>query len=68
MIEWISAVDSTVDPDVLRENYKKALQRITEQCYTIPLFTWVSNYAFSKDLDFKAWPDEIPRFYMTKWK
>jgi len=68
VIEWISAGDSTVDPDVRRENYKKALQRITEQCYTIPLFTWVSNYAFSKDLDFKAWPDEIPRFYMTKWK
>lgn len=68
VIEWLTAGDSSVDPDVRRENYKKALQRITEQCYTVPLFTWVANYAFSKDLDFKAWPDELPRFYMTKWK
>jgi len=68
VIEWLSAGDSSIDPAVRKDNYKMALQRITEQCYSVPLFTWVVNYAFSKDLDFKAWPDEIPRFYMTKWK
>jgi peptide/nickel transport system substrate-binding protein len=68
VIEWLKAGDSSVDPKVRKENYTKALQRITAQAYSVPLFTWVTNYAFSKELDFKAWPDELPRFFMSKWK
>jgi len=66
--KWLQTGDTSVDPAVRKENYTKALQRITEQAYSVPLFTWVTNYAFSKELDFKAWPDELPRFFMSKWK
>jgi peptide/nickel transport system substrate-binding protein len=68
VIEWITTGDTSIDPAVRKANYKKALQRITEQAYTVPLFTWVVNYAHSKELDFKPWSDEVPRFYMSKWK
>jgi peptide/nickel transport system substrate-binding protein len=68
VIEWITAGDTSIDPAVRKASYKKALDRISEQAYAVPLFTWVANYAYSKELDFKAWPDEIPRFFMAKWK
>jgi len=28
----------------------------------------VNVYAFSKELDFRTFPDELPRFYLAKWK
>jgi len=65
---WLETGDTTVDPNVRKDVYKKALQKIAEQAYWVPLFSYVSNYAFSKDLDFKPDPDEVPRFYLTKWK
>lgn len=68
VIKWLQTGDTSVDPAVRKENYTKALQRITEQAYSIPMFTYVTNYAFSKELEFKAWPDELPRFYESKWK
>jgi peptide/nickel transport system substrate-binding protein len=66
--DWLQEGDNNIDPAVRKENYKKALQRIAEQAYWLPMFTWVSNYAFSKELDFKPYPDEVPRFFLAKWK
>ena len=40
----------------------------TEQAYWLPINTYVHAYAFSKELDFKTYPDELPRFYFAKWK
>jgi peptide/nickel transport system substrate-binding protein len=68
VIQWLTKGDTSIDPEVRKANYKKALQKITAQAYSVPLFTWVANYAYSKELDFRAWSDEIPRFYMSKWK
>jgi peptide/nickel transport system substrate-binding protein len=41
---------------------------IQEEAYWVPLFTYAKYYVFSKDLDFKVTPDEIPQFFATKWK
>ena len=41
---------------------------MTEKAYWMPLFTYVNAYAFAKALDFKTYPDELPRFYFAKWK
>lgn len=68
VIEYLQAGDKSVDDAVRKENYKNALQLIAEQTYSVPLFTWVANYAFGKDLVFKAYPDEIPRYFNCKWK
>src|SRR5258708_22150309 len=41
---------------------------MTERAYWLPLFSDLNAYAFAKDLDFKTYPDELPRFYFAKWK
>ncbi len=48
--------------------YEQADRIILEKTYWVPLFIQNVNFAFNKDLDFKPWPDEDPRFYMTRWK
>ncbi|MBW8267916.1 ABC transporter substrate-binding protein [Caldovatus aquaticus] len=56
------------DEEARRRAYAAAIRRITEQAYWIPLHTYVNAYAFSKQLDFRPWPDELPRFYLARWK
>ncbi len=34
----------------------------------MPVHTYVNRYAFTKTLEFKTYPDELPRFYYAKWK
>jgi peptide/nickel transport system substrate-binding protein len=59
---------STTDPDRRRGAYTAAIRRITEQAYFMPMFTWVTVYAINKQLNFKAFRDELPRFYLASWK
>lgn len=59
---------SATDPDQRRAAYRAAIQRITEQAYFMPLFTDVTTYAVSRDLRFKPFSDELPRFYLTSWR
>ncbi|MGG5887739.1 ABC transporter substrate-binding protein [Falsiroseomonas sp. HC035] len=59
---------STADEAVRNAAYSAAIKRITEQAYWVPLHTYVNTYAFQRQLDFKAFPDELPRFYLAKWK
>ncbi len=66
--ETLDIADNSIDENVRKENYKKAFSRIASEVYWLPMFTYAKYYAYSKDLDFKATPDEIPRFYTAKWK
>jgi peptide/nickel transport system substrate-binding protein len=66
--DWLLAADTSIDSEKRKMLYKKALQRIAEQAYWAPLFTYVSNNCFSKDLDFTPYPDAVPRFFQAKWK
>ena len=59
---------STTDPDQRRVAYSAAIRRITEQAYFMPLFTFVTTYAMNKNLNFKPFPDELPRFYLASWR
>ena len=51
-----------------KKAYSAAIKMMTEKAYWLPLFTYVNTYAFSKQLDFKTFPDELPRFYFAKWQ
>ncbi|MEK9672432.1 MAG: ABC transporter substrate-binding protein [Rhodospirillaceae bacterium] len=52
-----------------RENlYRKAFQRILDNAYWLPMFTYAKYYALNKGLDMVITSDEIPRFYTAKWK
>jgi peptide/nickel transport system substrate-binding protein len=68
VIKWLEIADTSVDPEVRKKNYKMALQRIAEQAYCFPLWSSNMNYAYTKDLNFSAQPDEIPRFFNASWK
>ena len=59
---------SVTDPDQRRKAYTAALRRITEQAYIMPLSTFVTTYATTRTLNFKPYPDEMPRFFLTSWK
>jgi len=48
--------------------YSAAIKIAMEQAYWLPIHTYVNTYAFNKQLDFKTYPDELPRFYLAKWK
>lgn len=65
---WIETGDTSVDPEVRKANYKKALQRIADEVYWLPMFSYVANYAFTSDLEFTPDADEVPRFYNAHWK
>lgn len=59
---------SSNDAAARKKAYSAAIRIMTEKAYWLPLFTYVNTYAFSKTLDFKTYPDELPRFYFAKWK
>jgi peptide/nickel transport system substrate-binding protein len=59
---------ATTDPDERRKDYSAALRRIADQMYWLPLSTYVTTYAFSRQLNFKPYPDELPRFFLSSWK
>ena len=64
----VEAGSATVDPDQRRKAYSAAIKLITEQAYWMPMFTHTITYGFSKQLNFKPYPDELPRFFLSSWK
>ena len=64
----VEAGGSSSDPDKRRAAYSAAIKRVTERAAFMPLFTFVTTYATSRTLNFKAFPDELPRFYLASWK
>lgn len=66
--DWLQSGDTSVDPAVRKDAYKKALLRIAEQAYSVPMYSLPVYYAFTPDLDFTPYPDEMPRFWEAKWK
>jgi peptide/nickel transport system substrate-binding protein len=66
--KWLEAGDTSVDLAVRKENYSKAIQRITEQVYWLPMFNHVRNYAYNAELGFTPYQDEIPRLWQYGWK
>jgi peptide/nickel transport system substrate-binding protein len=59
---------STSDKAARAKAYSAAIKIATEKAYWLPINTYVNTYAFAKGLDFKTYPDELPRFYFAKWK
>ena len=67
VMDWIKEARATASAK--REDlYKNVVRRISDQVFWLPLFSTSIIYAHSADLDFAAWGDENPRFYLDKWK
>ena len=68
LIKLVEQGDRASDPDERRAAYSTALRLISTQMYWLPLNTYSTTYAFSRQLNFKAFPDELPRFFMASWR
>jgi peptide/nickel transport system substrate-binding protein len=66
--DLLDAGDTSVKPAVRQVAYKNALLKIAEQAYTAPLYSLPVYYAYTKDLEFRPDPDELPRFWEARWK
>ncbi|MBO6638519.1 MAG: ABC transporter substrate-binding protein [Roseitalea sp.] len=67
VLNWLEVADTTADEEARLENYSKALQRIADQAYWIPTWTFNRWYMFSSDLDFTPTVDELQHFYRARW-
>ena len=63
----LKTADTSADEAVRKADYAKAIHRVSEQAYVLPLNSFNINYAATKELNFKGYRDEIPRFYLYRW-
>ncbi len=59
---------ATVDADQRRKAYSAAIRLATAKASWLPIFTHAVTYGHSKQLNFKPYPDELPRFFLSSWK
>lgn len=64
----VLAAEQTNDPAERKALYSKALERIADQAYWAPLFSYSANYLVSPDLNFPLDPDGLPRLQNSSWK
>lgn len=65
--EMLSTADSATDPEKRKEYYKKALQRIADQAYWAPMFSYNTNYVFTNEVSYTPTADEVLRFTDMTW-
>jgi peptide/nickel transport system substrate-binding protein len=64
----VDAGDTSTNPDTRRKYYSEAIRLATGQMYVLPLMTSVQTYVARKEVNFRAYPDELPRFYLMSWR
>lgn len=64
---WLEEGDTSPDSEIRKAAYAKAIKKITEQVYWLPMFNHVRNYGFNEKLTFIPYQDEIPRFWQYGW-
>ena len=57
-----------MDSEVRRDAYRKAISKIAQEVYWIPLWTHSVGYAVRDEVDFSVHPDEILRFFTGVWR
>ena len=68
LIRLLEQAGSTMDAAARKTAYSAVIKRATEQAYWVPLHTYVTTYGLSRNLELKTYPDELPRFWLSKWK
>ena len=68
VIQWLTEGDSAVEREERLVPYRKALTRIMEEVYKVPMFSYAYFYAMSADLEFTPTPDEIVHLYDARWR
>jgi peptide/nickel transport system substrate-binding protein len=68
LAEWVKEGDTNTDKEKRLAAYRKAISRIMEQMYMLPTNSYSIYYAYTSDLNFGSFKDEIPRYYLYSWK
>ena len=68
LVRLLEQAGSTMDAAARKTAYSAVIKRATEQAYWVPLHTYVTTYGLSRNLELKTYPDELPRFWLSKWK
>jgi peptide/nickel transport system substrate-binding protein len=66
--DFLEKGDTSVDPEVRKQNYIRAHALISERALGVPLYSLVTFYAMGKGLDMTTYPDELPRLWEASWK
>lgn len=67
LAQTVLAAERTIDPDKRKRLYRQALNRIAEQAYWVPMFSYSQNYLLSPGLEFPVPKDGVPRFWQASW-
>lgn len=66
--KWVAEAGTSADPKVRKELYKKAIERIMDRMYMLPMNSYSIYYAYTDQMNFTPYRDELPRFYLYSWK
>jgi peptide/nickel transport system substrate-binding protein len=64
----IARAEHSADADMRRALYGRVIHVIGTQALWLPLFTYAATYGLTRTLNFRPFPDELPRFYLASWK
>ena len=65
---WLNVAADTNDKKARNNEYSKILVRLQDIACVLPLFSYTTFYAYSKQLDLMPALDDVPRFYNARWK
>lgn len=65
---WFQAALETIDPQERANLYAKALKKIADEAYLLPIFQYSQNYVLSADVAFEPPADGLPRLNELSWK
>lgn len=68
VIQALTEADSSIDPEVRQRAYARALTRIAQEVYKVPLMSYAYYYAMAADLEFDPTPDEVTHLYTARWR
>jgi peptide/nickel transport system substrate-binding protein len=68
LADWLAVADTASNRDIRLENYSKAVKKIAEEAYWMPMYNFNVNYGLSNDLNFTPHPDEFARWWAASWK
>ena len=66
--DWLKDAGSVTDKARRADDYKKAITKLMDQMYMLPLNSYNIFYAYTSELNFESFKDEIPRYYLYSWK
>jgi peptide/nickel transport system substrate-binding protein len=64
----LARAGSSGDADLRRSLYAQAIRIVTGQALWLSTHTYTATYGMNRRLNFRPYPDELPRFYLASWK